>query len=148
MSQPLVSGPGALSQRTDGGQPIRHIADAKYGEDKANVAQQKMAPLANSADQGAAGPSASPGVAPGMGPVPGPSAGPAAPPQPITPFSAPSAMPDQPVTAGAGPFGAPSGPPKINLQPNQLSQALAPYVAGDDSGVLADFMWNLSQMGL
>jgi hypothetical protein len=141
MSQPLVSGPGALSQRTDGGQPIRHIADAKYGEDKSFVEQQKMAPLA----EAAAGPGAPPVSMGGSQVAP---AGPAAPPQPITPFGAPSAMPDQPVTAGAPPFGAPSQPPKINLQPNQLTQALAPYVAGDDSGVLADFMWNLSQMGL
>jgi hypothetical protein len=72
----LVSGPGALSQRTDQGQPLRHIADAKYGEDKENIAQQKMAPLANSADQGAAGPSRMPMVdAPSAGPLgagPGP----------------------------------------------------------------------------
>lgn len=145
MSQPLVSGPGALSQRTDGGQPIRHIADAKYGEDKAFVEQQKMAPLA---DGGPAGPAPGGAAGPLAGP-PAASPGPTGPPpQPITPFGAPSAMPDQPVTAGAQPFGAPAQPPKINLQPNQLSQALAPYVAGDDSGVLADFMWNLSQMGL
>jgi hypothetical protein len=145
MSQPLVSGPGALSQRTDGGQPIRHIADAKYGEDKAFVEQQKMAPLAEATGPrpNAVAPPAETG-----GPVAptGQPGGP--PPQPITPFGAPTANPDQPVTAGAQPFGAPSQPPKINLQPNQLSQALAPYVAGDDSGVLADFMWNLSQMGL
>jgi hypothetical protein len=145
MSQPLVSGPGALSQRTDGGQPIRHIADAKYGEDKEFVGQQKMAPLAEAAAGPAVPPSGGPG---GSFSSASPSAGPAAPSQPITPFGAPTGNPDQSVTAGAQPFGAPAQPPKINLQPNQLSQALAPYVAGDDSGVLADFMWNLSQMGL
>jgi hypothetical protein len=146
MSQPLVSGPGALSQRTDGGQPIRHIADAKYGEDKEFVGQQKMAPLADGGPTGPA-PGGLPAPPTGLSAAgPGPTGSP--PSQPITPFGAPTGNPDQPVTAGAQPFGAPAQPPKINLQPNQLSQALAPYVAGDDSGVLADFMWNLSQMGL
>lgn len=146
-----VSGPGALSQRTDGGQPLRHIADAKYGEDKANIEQQKMAPLGNSADQGpppmgAAGPSAGQS---GMGGPPGgmaPPPGPAAPPQAITPFGAPTAMPSQPVTTGAQ-FGPPPKP-EVNIKPNQLSQSLAPYFAADDTGVLAEFAWKLSQMGL
>lgn len=144
-----VSGPGALSQRTDGGQPLRHIADAKYGEDKANIAQQKMAPLANSAEEGAAGPGPATGPmssgASGGSPTPV-SSGPATPPQAITGFSAPSALPDQPVTTGAQ-FGAPP-PPKVNLQPRQLSQALSPYFAADDTGVLQDFAWKLSEMGL
>lgn len=142
----LVSGPGALSKRTDGGQPLRHIADAKYGEDKANIAQQKAAPLANSADQGAAGPSAGPmslgGSPTGMAPSPGP----AAPPQPITPFTAPSTMPDQHVSTGAQ-YG-PAGPAQVKVQPRQLSDALTPYFAADDTGVLQDFAWKLSEMGL
>lgn len=143
----LVSGPGSLSQRTDGGQPLRHIADAKYGEDKANIAQQKMAPLGDSADQGPVGPPAAAGPGPAaMAPSNG-TAGPAAPPQAITPFGAPTASPDQHVTTGMQ-QGPTSPKPKINLQPNQFSQALSPYVAGDDSGVLAEFMWKLSQMGL
>jgi hypothetical protein len=143
-----VSGPGALSQRTDGGQPLRHIADAKYGEDKANIEQQKMAPLGNSADQGAAGPGSAGPSTTGLppGPVGGGPAGPAAPPQAITPFGAPSTMPDQHVTAGAQ-FGPPP-PPKVEIQPNQLSQSLAPYFAADTTGVLADLAWKLSQMGL
>lgn len=141
----LVSGPGALSKRTDGGQPLRHIADAKYGEDKANIEQQKMAPLGNSADQGAAGPPTAGPMSSGASATPG-LAGPAAPPQAITPFGAPSTMPDQHVTTGAQ-FGPPQRP-KVNIQPNQLSQSLAPYFAADDTGVLADFAWKLSQMGL
>lgn len=138
----LVSGPGALSKRTDGGQPLRHIADAKYGEDKENIAQQKAAPLGNSADQGAAGPALS--MPAGPGPA-GPS-GPAAPPQAITPFDAPTAMPDQPVTQGAQ-FGPPPKP-EVTIQPNQISRSLAPYFAADETGVLAEFAWKLSQMGL
>lgn len=140
-----VSGPGALSKRTDGGQPLMHIPDAKYGEDRDNIAQQKMAPLGNSADQGAAGPAPSMPMSSGASAAPGPS-GPAAPPQAITPFGAPSTMPDQHVTTGAQ-FGPPPEP-KVNIKPNQLSQSLAPYFAADDTGVLADFAWKLSQMGL
>src|SRR4051812_1499780 len=111
----VVSGPGALSKRTDGGQPLRHIADAKYGEDKANIAQQKAAPLANSADEGAAGPApfSAPALAGGDGPPGAP--GPAAPPQPITPFGAPTAMPDQHVTTGMQ-TGA-GGPAPVKIQP-------------------------------
>ena len=45
-----VSGPGALSQRTDGGpgsstQPIRRIPGVAYGEQSALSAQQAAAPL-------------------------------------------------------------------------------------------------------
>jgi len=45
-----VSGPGALSQRTDGGagsssQPIRRIPGVAYGEQSALSAQQQAAPL-------------------------------------------------------------------------------------------------------
>lgn len=141
----LVSGPGALSKRTDGGQPLRHIADAKYGEDKANIAQQKAAPLANSADEGAAGPAPGMPMSSGASAPPGP-AGPAAPPQPITPFGAPSAMPDQHVSTGAQ-YG-PAGPAKVKIQPKQLSEALTPYFAADDTGVLQDFAWKLSEMGI
>src|SRR3954466_7069798 len=143
-----VSGPGALSQRTDGGQPLMHIPDAKYGEDRDNIAQQKMAPLGDSASRGAAGPASLPGLG-GPGAAPGgppPAAEPATPSQAITPFGAPSANRDQHVTTGAQ-FGPPQ-PPKVEIKPNQLSQSLAPYFAADDTGVLADFAWKLSQMGL
>jgi hypothetical protein len=141
-----VSGPGALSQRTDGGQPLRHIADAKYGEDKANIAQQKAAPLANSADEGAAGPApiSAPALAGGGGPPGAP--GPATPPQAITPFGAPSSRPDEHVTTGMQT--GPAGPAQVKIQPKQLSQVLTPYFAADDTGVLQDFAWKLSEMGL
>lgn len=148
-----VSGPGALSQRTDGGQKLMHIPDAKYGEDKANIAQQKMAPLGNSAE-GAAGPSfPTSGGAP-MGPARTPiggisSNGPAAPPQDITPFTAPTTDPNQHVTTGMAPLGgAPSQPAAPQVQPGQLSTALAPYFAADDTGILADFAWKLAEMGI
>jgi hypothetical protein len=52
-----VSGPGALSQRTDGGpgQPIRVAPGGDFGERKALVDQQRAAPLASQASPGAAG---------------------------------------------------------------------------------------------
>lgn len=43
-----VSGPGALSRRTDGGpgQPVRELPDARYGEAQAFREAQQAAPLA------------------------------------------------------------------------------------------------------
>ena len=43
-----VSGPGALSQRTDGNQPVMRLPNADYGESQAFVQQQQGAPLGDS----------------------------------------------------------------------------------------------------
>lgn len=82
-----VSGPGALSRRTDGGagQPKQRLANAAYGEQKdfqqiQGGAKMQQEPQA----QAAAAPS---------------------PLSRITPLNAPTARPDEPVTAGV-----PSGP--------------------------------------
>ena len=40
-----VSGPGALSRRTDGRQPTRSLPNAKYGENAAFEAAQGAAPM-------------------------------------------------------------------------------------------------------
>lgn len=73
-----VSGPGALSQRTDGGpadtQAAKYVSGLPYGEGQAMMAQQQAAPMA------AAG-------------MPAPA--------PIVPLNAPSQRPEEPVTAGA-----------------------------------------------
>ena len=94
-----VSGPGALSKRTDGGpgQPVRAPSGGAYGE-RQNLEQlQQAAPL-----------SASPG-------------GEAAPVGDVTAdlvgFGAPTQMPDEPVTAGAA-LGAGPGLEALGL-PNQ-----------------------------
>ena len=79
-----VSGPGALSKRTDGAQPIRDLPDADYGENRDYVEAQQGAPLAESA---ALSPS---GAAPGGG---GAS---------LVGFGEDSMQPGTPVTAGAG----------------------------------------------
>tara|TARA_B100000029_G_scaffold448390_1_gene470874 strand:+ start:311 stop:730 length:420 start_codon:yes stop_codon:yes gene_type:complete len=56
-----VSGPGALSQRTDGAQPIMRLPNAKYGESKAFEQQQQGAPLGDSGGANAPMPMAGPG---------------------------------------------------------------------------------------
>lgn len=76
-----VSGPGKLSKRTDGRQPVRDLPNAEYGEGKAFRETQQGAPLAEapSAPSGGQGIDLS-GVV-GLG--------------------EPSQNPDEPVTAGA-----------------------------------------------
>lgn len=88
-----VSGPGALSARTDGGpaQAMRDIPNAKYGENKEFRSIESGAPMA-----------AQPGV--GGGAAASPSAAPPSDQSPMTPPTAltePSTQPNQPVTDGA-----------------------------------------------
>ena len=83
-----VSGPGAASQRTDGGagQPIRAASDQPYGARAATETAQAGAPL-----------SAGGGTPPGGGAGPAPGGG-----SPIPPLDAfgPTTRPNEPVTAG------------------------------------------------
>ena len=93
-----VSGPGALSARTDGGpgsakQPVQRIPGVDYGEQKALTEQQQAAPLPK-----ATMPQAQPSVAR---------------PMPQMDIFAETQRPSEPVTAGL-PFG-----PGINPQPQQ-----------------------------
>ncbi len=90
-----VSGPGALSQRTDG-QAIRDITGGDYGDASEFRQLQQSAPLA-----AASGPSAAPASAGGGLPQ-------------VTPFGAPSTMPGTPVTDGAS-MGAGMGPQGMGL---------------------------------
>lgn len=79
-----VSGPGALSRRTDGGpQAIRDLPNAGYGENAEFRALQQGAPLPRAAaPSGGGGGAADPLAA-------------------VTGLGAPSQMPDTPVTDGA-----------------------------------------------
>lgn len=82
-----VSGPGALSRRTDGGpgsakQPIAKLPDAAYGEQKEFGSIQQGAPIGGSAAPALGAPSPAP-----SGPLP-------------PPLDAPSSRSDEPVTAG------------------------------------------------
>jgi len=92
-SKPAVqSGPGALSQRTDGGpaskQAAKYIAGGNYGDGQELMNIQTSAPLAATPDVKAATPSevAQAAMKPEM-------------PQ-VTPLNAPSARPYEPVTTG------------------------------------------------
>lgn len=82
-----VSGPGAMSQRTDGGpadtQAARYVSGLSYGEGQALMNTQQSAPMAGSAN------TQSPMMSMPSAPVP------------VVPFNAPSQRPDEPVTAGA-----------------------------------------------
>lgn len=112
-----VSGPGALSQRTDGGpsQPIRTPTGLPYGEGQALTDLQRAAPLA-----------ASPG---GGTPVPAGAQGTAMPQPNVTPFNAPTQQPATPVTAGAAQGPGP-GPEALGIpnQPSQDMQKLMTYL--------------------
>jgi len=85
-----VSGPGALSRRTDG-QASRYVTDLPYGEGQANLAQQQAAPMSGST------------VPTGGGPMDALLA------QTTTPLSEPTQYPGEPLTTGQ-PFGPGAGP--------------------------------------
>jgi hypothetical protein len=103
-----VSGPGQLSQRTDGGpqQVQANISGMDYGDNQAMENLQSSAPM--SASRSAGSPRAR-----------AREAGSAA--QQATQLFSPSQRPDEPLTAGA-PFGPGDGPPSI---PNSSQQAIA-----------------------
>lgn len=88
-----VSGPGAMSQRTDG-QPIRDVTGLPYGQGADYHDLQSSAPMESA--QAPANPTQM-------------TAGRPANSTPPTPFGAPTQNPDEPVTTGA-PFGPGAGP--------------------------------------
>lgn len=107
----MVSGPGSLSQRTDGGpsnpsQGARYIRGGQYGEGQENMALQQAAPMA-----------AQPRL------------------EPIVPLSAPTTRPDQPPEYGL-PFGTGPGPEVLGLQKpeRKLSEIFMQIAAADKSG--------------
>lgn len=99
-----VSGPGALSRRTDGGpgsksQPLRVPTGGPYGQAQALEAQQKAAPLAASlSPRTPPGAASAAGGAPAM--VPGPEGG----------VFGPTQRPSEPGNAGALPVTAQASP--------------------------------------
>lgn len=100
-----VSGPGKLSQRTDGRpgdrQAMRDLPNAKYGEQAANREIQGGAPMAQGADPRAA----------------------------IVPLGAPTQRPDEPVTAG-NPLGEGPGPEAMGIDTRSLEQQDANALTG------------------
>ncbi len=112
-----VSGPGALSRRTDGGpaQALQNLPDAKYGENSQYQALQQAAPLSASPTGGSASPFDQGSLPPN----------PAA--NQVVPFSASSNRPNEPVTAGAA-LGPGPGPASLGIS--------APQVERQDMGVI------------
>lgn len=100
-----VSGPGALSARTDGRpQPVRDLPDAEYGGNADFRQIQQGSPLA-------AAPRA---TTPARGAAADPTAA-------LTPLGAPSTMPDVPTTDGAD-AGPGAGSDALNLGPDLVRQ--------------------------
>ena len=91
-----VSGPGQLSQRTDGGpqQTLATMTGMPYGENAEFNTMQSQAPLSAAGQTTARAPRPKAGRGGGQGPVP---------------LFSPTQRPDEPVTAGA-PFGPGEGP--------------------------------------
>ena len=119
-----VSGPGALSQRTDG-QGAKYMAGGQYGEGQEMMDLQTSAPMSKAPEQPRMRQprSGRQVVEEGMRP---------------TPLFAPTERPDEPITAGA-PFGPGPGP-AIRQQPvGRLAATLERLAASDDSGALAAF---------
>lgn len=110
-----VSGPGALSKRTDGGpgQPVRVPTGGQYGDATQLRQAQQGAPMA----QSPGGDQSSPGLLAGLSIPTGPV------------FGAPSMQPDTPVTDGAA-TGPGAGPEALGLpvQQDQDMQALVRYL--------------------
>jgi hypothetical protein len=110
-----VSGPGAMSQRTDTGQGARYMAGGEYGEGQEMMDLQTSAPMSSGPSSRQPRPSRGRGGAP-QGP-------------PVTPLFAPTERPDEPVTAGA-PFGPGPGPDEMvqNAQPINNLEVVTRYL--------------------
>ena len=110
-----ISGPGALSQRTDGGptQPAKYISGLPYGEGQTTYDQQTSAPMAG---RNTAQPTLQ---------LPEP-----------TPLMAPTERPDETITAGID-SGPGPGSEVMMDRPNQsytLTQTLQQLIKYDPSG--------------
>lgn len=106
-----ISGPGALSQRTDGGptQPARYMSGLPYGEGQQNYDNQVAAPMAGN-------------------PVPQM--------EMPTPLTAPTARPNEPITAGVN-IGDGPGSEAMGRLPNKaytLTEVFRNLIQYDASG--------------
>lgn len=142
-----VSGPGALSQRTDGRQPIMDLPDAGYGDNAEFRTQQAGAAL----PQTQAPPSPAVGApAPPVEAAPAPpGAGGGEQMTPPAPLTAGTSNPFQSVTAGAD-AGAGPGSEALNLAPppaQKISDVISLYSQGDITGSLGDLYQLAVQQG-
>lgn len=139
-----VSGPGALSARTDGGpsdpQPIRALPGAAYGESGAFQDQQRGAPLPQNA------PRSDSSGAPSAPNVSGPAAG-------LTALDAPTTRPDEPITAGIDRGDGPGseilgGPMTPGAGYGSLADTLSTLAPEDNTGVLANLYLEMGRRGV
>ena len=119
-----VSGPGALSRRTDG-QGARYMAGGEYGEGQEMMDLQTSAPMSKAPAQPR--PSRSRSARQAVDEA-----------MQVTPLFAPTERPDEPITAGA-PFGPGPGPAVRQHPVGRLASTLERLAASDDSGALAAF---------
>lgn len=119
-----VSGPGQLSQRTDGGpqQVLSDVSGLAYGENQGMEDLQAAAPMSASGQvtpratrRGGAGRAAQRAATP------------------MVPLMSPTQRPEEPVTAGA-PFGPGPGPMGTQQVPPRLSGILQRMAMNDPTG--------------
>jgi hypothetical protein len=113
-----MSGPGALSRRTDGGpaQGAKYISGLPYGQGQSTYDQQTAAPMAAAS--------------------PMPSAPAAAPIEMPTPLMAPTSRPNEPITAGIN-MGAGPGSEVMMDRPSEtktITDTLRELIRFDPSG--------------
>jgi hypothetical protein len=110
-----VSGPGSLSQRTDGGpqQVMSDVSGMPYGENQELEEMQSAAPMSASGQataratrRGGAGRATQRAA------------------QRMAPLMSPTQRPDEPVTAGA-PFGPGAGPAPVSAQSKRMTSMLS-----------------------
>lgn len=126
-----VSGPGALSRRTDGGpqQQTQPMTGMGYGENADYNEMQQSAPLA------AATSAKSPAVKSREAKTTGKRAGSSA-----VPLFSETQRPEEPVTAGASVGPGPGYQPMPGIRPtNSLAETLEKLLQYDDSGDIAEF---------
>ena len=116
-----VSGPGALSQRTDG-QGAKSMAGGEYGEGQEMMDLQTSAPMSKAPAQPRMRQprSGRQVVEEGMSP---------------TPLFAPTERPDEPITAGA-PFGPGPGPTQSSQPAQTVAESIAKFLPYDDTGTI------------
>lgn len=127
-----VSGPGALSQRTDG-QPARYMAGGEYGEGQEMMDIQGSAQMSRTETMPSRG-----GGRGGSMPMMDDSEG-------LTPLFEPTQRPDEPITAGAA-FGPGPGPMYTYRTP--LASKLERLVDVDDSGRIEELLSIAQRFGL
>jgi len=127
-----VSGPGALSKRTDG-QGARYMAGGEYGEGQELMELQTSAPMSKAPElrPSRGRPRGGRGIDASMMP---------------TPLFAPTERPDEPITAGA-PFGPGPGPRTLPRPARSFTSTLEKLLPYDADGTIARLLATAQQRG-